>query len=82
MDIRKIKKLIELIEDSDINELEGLPEDLIELGKKQAEEEQIENSWLFKASRENLYPFLTFSNNRSLREKIYKGYVSTHKGYI
>jgi peptidyl-dipeptidase Dcp len=52
---------------------------LIELGKKQAEAEQIKNCWLFKASRENLYPFLTFSNNRSLREKIYKGYISRGK---
>ncbi len=64
---------------SDPNELDGLPEDLIELGKKQAEVEQIKNCWLFKASRENLYPFLTFSNNRSLREKIYKGYISRGK---
>ena len=64
---------------SDPNELDGLPEDLIELGKKQAEAEQIKNCWLFKASRENLYPFLTFSNNRSLREKIYKGYISRGK---
>jgi len=64
---------------SDPNELDGLPEDLIELGKKQAETEQIKNCWLFKASRENLYPFLTFSNNRSLREKIYKGYISRGK---
>ena len=57
------------------SDLDGLPDDLIELGKKQAEAEDIENGWLFKASRENLYPFLTFSKNRSLREKIYKGYV-------
>ena len=46
---------------SDPADLEGLPEDLVELGKKQAEAEQIKDSWLFKASRENLYPFLTFS---------------------
>ena len=64
---------------SDPADLEGLPEDLIELGKKQAEAEQIKDSWLFKASRENLYPFLTFSNKRSLREKIYKGYISRGK---
>ena len=42
---------------SDPADLEGLPEDLIEIGKKQAEAEQIKDSWLFKASRENLYPF-------------------------
>ncbi len=64
---------------SDPADLEGLPEDLVELGKKQAESEQIKDSWLFKASRENLYPFLTFSNKRSLREKIYKGYISRGK---
>ena len=64
---------------TDCSELEGLPDDLIEIGKKQAESENIDNGWLFKASRENLYPFLTFSSNRSLREKIYKGYVSRGK---
>ncbi len=64
---------------SDKSELDGLPEDLIELGKKQAEAENINNGWLYKASRENLYPFLTFSNNRLLREKIYKGYISRGK---
>ena len=61
------------------SDLVGLPDDLIKQAKSQAEKENLENSWLFKATRENLYPFLTFSENRHLREVIYKGYVNKGK---
>ena len=61
------------------SDLIGLPDDLIKQAKSQAEKENQENSWLFKATRENLYPFLTFSENRHLREAIYKGYVNKGK---
>ena len=61
------------------SDLAGLPDDLIKQAKSQAEKENQENSWLFKATRENLYPFLTFSENRHLREAIYKGYVNKGK---
>ena len=61
------------------SDLKGLPKDLIAQGKIQAEKENLNNAWLFKATRENLYPFLTFSKNRILREKIYKGYVNKGK---
>ena len=36
-----------------LSDLDGLPDDLIELGKKQAEAEYIKNGWLFKSRREN-----------------------------
>ena len=52
---------------------------MIAQAKIQAEKENLKNVWLFKATRENLYPFLTFSKNRTLREKIYKGYVNKGK---
>lgn len=61
------------------SDLKGLPKDLIAQAKIQAEKENLKNAWLFKATRENLYPFLTFSKNRILREKIYKGYVNKGK---
>ena len=61
------------------SDLKGLPKDLIAQAKIQAEKENLKNVWLFKATRENLYPFLTFSKNRTLREKIYKGYVNKGK---
>ena len=61
------------------SDLIGLPDDLIKQAKSQAEKENKENSWLFKATRENLYPFLTFSENKHLREAIYKGYVNKGK---
>ena len=61
------------------SDLQGLPDDLIVQAKIQAEKENLKSAWLFKATRENLYPFLTFSKNRALREKIYKGYVNKGK---
>ena len=61
------------------SDLQGLPNDLIVQAKIQAEKENLKSAWLFKATRENLYPFLTFSKNRALREKIYKGYVNKGK---
>jgi len=61
------------------SDLQGLPNDLIVQAKIQAEKENLKSTWLFKATRENLYPFLTFSKNRALREKIYKGYVNKGK---
>ena len=60
------------------SDLIGLPDDLIKQAKSQAEKENQENSWLFKATRENLYPF-DLSENRHLREAIYKGYVNKGK---
>ena len=42
------------------SDLKGLPKDLIAQAKIQAEKENLNNAWLFKATRENLYPFLTF----------------------
>ena len=47
------------------SDLIGLPDDLIKQAKSQAEKENQENSWLFKATRENLYPFLTFSEKKA-----------------
>tara|TARA_B100001027_G_scaffold50698_1_gene33684 strand:- start:2369 stop:4390 length:2022 start_codon:yes stop_codon:yes gene_type:complete len=61
------------------SDLIGLPDDLINQAESQAKKENLKNSWLFKATRENLYPFLTFSKNRQLREAIYKGYVNKGK---
>tara|TARA_A100001011_G_scaffold81211_1_gene84391 strand:+ start:4380 stop:6401 length:2022 start_codon:yes stop_codon:yes gene_type:complete len=61
------------------SDLVGLPDDLIVQAKFQAEKENLKDAWLFKATRENLYPFLTFSENRQLREAIYKGYVNKGK---
>ena len=55
---------------NDKTDLDGLPKDLVNQAKLQAEKENYKGAWLFKATRENLYPFLTFSKNRNLREEI------------
>ena len=64
---------------NDKTDLDGLPKDLVNQAKLQAEKENYKGAWLFKATRENLYPFLTFSKNRNLREEIYKGYINKGK---
>lgn len=61
------------------SDLEGLPDDLIHIAKEQAIDAGMENKWLFKATRENLYPFLTSSGKRELREQLYKGYLNRGK---
>tara|TARA_Y100001970_G_scaffold41789_1_gene51906 strand:- start:15640 stop:17742 length:2103 start_codon:yes stop_codon:yes gene_type:complete len=56
-------------------DLEGLPEDVIKQAYNLALEEGLENKWVFKPTRVSMYPFLTYSKNRDLREKLYKSYI-------
>ena len=58
------------------SDLEGLPDNLIQKARLDAKNENLENSWVFNPTRETLYPFLTHSKNRNLREKLYKGYLN------
>ncbi|HYQ59216.1 MAG TPA: M3 family metallopeptidase [Draconibacterium sp.] len=56
-------------------QLEGLPASSISAAAAIAKEEGQEGKWIFTISRTSLYPFLTYSPNRNLREKLYKGYI-------
>jgi len=60
---------------TDEAELAGLPENVRIMGKETAEERGYENAWVYTIQRPSLYPFLTYSENRSLREELYKGYI-------
>lgn len=62
-----------LIEDE--SELKSLPAAAVSAAAATAKAEGEEGKWIFTISRPSLYPFLTYSPNRSLREKLYKGYI-------
>ena len=62
-----------IIEDK--NKLDGLPSDFINQAAKLAEENGHKGKWMFKPTRVSMYPFLTYSTQRDLREKLYKSYL-------
>ena len=64
------------------NDLDGLPGDIIALAKEEADKKYKEtkdsiykDKYIFTPHRSSLYPFLTYSKRRDLREKLYKGYI-------
>ena len=59
----------------DKNMLEGLPEDVIEQAQKLGEVNGHKGKWIFKPTRVSMYPFLTYSKKRELREKLYQSYI-------
>ncbi|MEF9949823.1 MAG: M3 family metallopeptidase [Mucinivorans sp.] len=56
------------------SELDGLPTSSIEAAAALAKERG-EKGWLFTLDKPSMIPFLQYSNVRSLREKLYKGYL-------
>jgi peptidyl-dipeptidase Dcp len=56
-------------------DLAGLPDDIIAAAAVTAKARGHEGKWVFTTHRPSKNPFLTYSTNRKLREKIYKGYT-------
>jgi len=56
-------------------DLAGLPDDIIAAAFESAKAKDYEGKWLFTTHRPSKNPFLTYSDNRELREKLYKGYT-------
>lgn len=56
-------------------DLSGLPKDVISTAAATATKRGHEGKWVFTTSRPSITPFLTYADNRELREKIYKGYI-------
>ena len=64
------------------DDLKGLPEDIINLAKEEADNKYKKTSdvkysdkYIFTTHRSSMYPFLTYSERRDLREKLYTGYI-------
>ncbi|MDI3520669.1 MAG: peptidyl-dipeptidase Dcp [Anaerophaga sp.] len=55
-------------------DLAGLPEGVREAAAEAATEAGYEGKWLFTVQKPSMLPFLTYAENRDLREKLYRGY--------
>lgn len=57
-------------------DLSGLPQASIAAAAELAKAEGKEGKWLFSLDKPSLLPFLTYADQRELREKIFKGYAN------
>ncbi|MCE9678582.1 M3 family metallopeptidase [Shewanella sp. AS1] len=64
----------ELVIDNE-QDLSGLPQDVINSAAQTAVKRGHPGKWVFTTHRPSITPFLTYADNRELREKIYKGYI-------
>jgi peptidyl-dipeptidase Dcp len=58
------------------SDLAGLPDFFIEAIKSEAEELKLNSKWVITNTRSSIDPFLTYSENRSLREKAWRMFVN------
>ncbi len=56
------------------DDLKGLPDDVISAAATQAEQFGMAGKWVFTLQKPSMLPFLQYAENRSLREKLYRGY--------
>lgn len=57
-------------------DLKGLPADVITAAAELAKKDSLEGKWIFTLQKPSMLPFLQYAENRDLREKLYKGYIS------
>ena len=55
-------------------DLSGLPADVIDAAAIEARKNNLPDKWVFTLAKPSMLPFLTYANNRELREKLYRGY--------
>ncbi len=55
-------------------DLAGLPKDIIDAAADAAKEFKEDGKWVFTLQKPSMIPFLQYAQNRSLREKLYRGY--------
>jgi peptidyl-dipeptidase Dcp len=73
--VRKENSKYELIVDRK-EDLAGLPDASIQAATEKAEIKGLKGKWLFTIDKPTLIPFLQYSENRDLREKLYKAYMN------
>jgi peptidyl-dipeptidase Dcp len=57
-------------------ELKGLPESLVSVAAETAKASGKEGMYAFTTQRPSIFPFLTYSENRDLRKKLYDAYTN------
>ncbi len=60
----------------DKKDLVGLPESIIAAGASDAKTASMEGKWVYTVQRSSMYPFLTYSKKRKLREQLYTYYTN------
>ncbi len=55
-------------------DLKGLPESVVAMGASDAKAMGLEGKWVYTVQKPSLLPFITYSDRRELREKLYGGY--------
>jgi peptidyl-dipeptidase Dcp len=63
-----------VVEDS--TQLKGLPQSVIDAAASTAKEKGKAGKWIFTIQKSSLIPVLTYAENRELREKVYKAYIT------
>jgi peptidyl-dipeptidase Dcp len=71
--LAETNKNFKLVIDNEAD-LAGLPDDVIEGAAIAAEKTGESGKWVFTLAKPSWIPFLTFSEKRDLREKLYRGY--------
>jgi peptidyl-dipeptidase Dcp len=66
-------KFVELTSEKD---LDGLPADLQAAAASSAEAKNKKGSWIISNTRSSVQPFLTYSNRRDLREKVWTMFIN------
>ncbi|MEC7984866.1 MAG: M3 family metallopeptidase, partial [Myxococcota bacterium] len=59
-----------------IEELEGIPADIVAAASETAARAGHAGKWIFKATQGTLYAVLTYAQNRNLRKELYEAYVN------
>ncbi|GEO06935.1 peptidase M3 [Adhaeribacter aerolatus] len=57
-------------------DLEGLPESVVEAAALAAQEKGLAGQWVFTLQAPSYLPFITYAQNRMLREELYKAYAT------
>lgn len=65
----------ELVVDNE-SELSGLPATSVAVAREAAEKRGLKGKWVFTLHAPSRLPLLQYADNRSLREKMYKGYTT------
>ncbi|MBN1222738.1 MAG: M3 family metallopeptidase [Candidatus Aminicenantes bacterium] len=73
--VLKENNRFELVIENEEN-LSGLPEQTVTMGAEAAKERGYEGKWVYTLHKPSMIPFLTYSDKRDLREKIFKGYIN------
>jgi len=57
-------------------DLSGLPESVISAAAETALSMDLQGKWVFTLHKPSLIPFLTYADNRDMREYLFKGYIN------